>query len=243
MELNLTTKGNLIYILFAKKPEAGKVKTRLAEGIGAASAVRLYQAFLKDIISTLNGLDRPFAVAYTPVGAGEYFEGVAGGAMELFPQQGRDLGERMKNAFSRQFALGYDRVILIGSDIPLLSPDILREAREALADHPVVMGPCRDGGYYLIGLRRPVEGIFSGISWGGDRVLRDTVSILRRQRCNYRLLPELFDIDRLDDLKRLNEEILSRTGTGRFIPAHTRWELSRATYFTAETQRKDREYY
>jgi uncharacterized protein len=224
----------ITYILFAKKPAVGKVKTRLAEGVGAASAVRLYQAFLEDILSSLKGLDRPFAVAYTPAGAGEYFEVAASGATELFPQQGRDLGERMDNAFVRQFARGYDRVILIGSDIPLLSPDILEEARAALAEHPVVLGPCRDGGYYLIGLREPVPGIFTGISWGGDRVFRDTVSVLRRERCNYRILPELSDVDRAHDLDRLTAELKSRALRGDFIPENTRQELSSATYLTAD---------
>lgn len=217
----------IIYILFAKKPEAGKVKTRLAEGIGPDATDRLYKAFLEDILSSLNELHRPFAVAYTPAWAGEYFEEAAGGADELFPQQGDDLGERMNNAFSRQFALGYDRVILIGSDIPLLSPEILEEAREALAEHPAVLGPARDGGYYLIGLRKPVPGLFTGISWGSDRVLRDTISILLRQRCNYRLLPELSDIDRAHDLKQLTAEIKSRARRVYFIPEHTRRELER----------------
>ncbi len=223
-----------IYILFAKKPEAGKVKTRLAEGIGAAAATRLYRAFLKDILSSLNGLPQSFAVAYTPEDAGGYFKEAAAGAVEIFPQQGRDLGERMRNTFLRQFSSGNGRVIIIGSDIPLLSPDILEEARAALAEHPVVLGPCRDGGYYLIGLRRPVPGLFSGISWGGDRVFRDTVSILRREECNYRILPELSDIDRAYDLKQLTAELKSRVRTGQFIPEHTWQEISSTTYLTAD---------
>ena len=218
-------KEKTIYILFAKKPEPGKVKTRLAERIGADSAARIYRAFLRDILSSLNSLSSHFAVAYTPAAAGEYFAGIAPAAAELFPQEGRDLGERMENAFFQQFASGYDRVILIGSDIPFLSPDILEEARAALSDHPVVLGPSRDGGYYLIGLRKPVDGLFSDIAWGSDTVFRDTVSILRRQRCNYRILPELYDIDRDQDLKRLIAGIKSREYTGQFIPAYTRQEL------------------
>ncbi len=214
------------YILFAKKPEPGKVKTRLAEGIGVAGAARIYRAFLQDILSSLNRLYHPFAVAYTPADAGRYFARISGGPSALFPQQGRDLGKRMERAFLKQFSLGYDKVILIGSDIPLLSPDILEEAREAVAEHPAVLGPCRDGGYYLIGLRRPMPELFSGILWGGDKVLRDTVSILRRQQCNYRLLPELSDIDRAHDLQELIVEIKSRERTDRFIPAHTWQELS-----------------
>lgn len=227
-----------IYILFAKKPVAGKVKTRLAEGIGAAFAVRIYQAFLEDILSSLNGLHRPFAVAYTPAEAGPYFEECATGATEFFPQRGRDLGGRMNNAFLRQFARGYDRVILIGSDIPLLSPEILEEAREALAEHPVVLGPCRDGGYYLIGIRSPVPGVFSGISWGSDRVFRDTVSILRRERCNYRILPELSDIDRAHDLEQLISELKSCDLTADFIPEHTRRELNSAAFLNSRAAEK-----
>jgi uncharacterized protein len=215
-----------IYILFAKNPEPGKVKTRLAEGIGPDAAARLYRAFLEDILASLIELRQPFTVAYTPADAGEYFEGSAGGADELFPQKGYDLGERMQNAFLRQFGRGYDKVILIGSDIPLLSPEILEEARQALTDHPAVLGPSRDGGYYLVGLRKSVPGLFAGIEWGSDRVLRDTVSILRRQRCNYRILPELCDIDRSEDLKQLTADIMSRDRTGQFIPEHTRQELS-----------------
>lgn len=216
-----------IYILFAKKPEPGKVKTRLAEGIGPAAAARLYQAFLEDIISSLNGLRQPFAVAYTPDGALAYFEEAASSATELFPQEGRDLGERMNNAFVRQFAGGYDRIILIGSDIPLLSPEILEEAQSALEDHPVVLGPGRDGGYYLIGLRKPAPELFTGIAWGSDRVFRATISILRRQRRNYRILPELCDIDWANDLKKLTAELKSRDRTGCFIPEHSRGELKR----------------
>jgi len=72
----------------------------------------------------------------------------------------------MSNAFIRQFSGGYDRIILIGSDIPLLSPEILEEARAAIMDHPVVLGPGRDGGYYLIGLKQPRPELFAGIAWG-----------------------------------------------------------------------------
>lgn len=215
-----------IYILFAKEPEVGKVKIRLAEEIGPVASARLYKAFLEDILSSLNILRQPFAVAYTPSGAGEYFAAAAGPAAELFSQRGLDLGERMNNAFVRQFAQGYDKVILIGSDIPLLSPEILGEARGALTSHPVVLGPCRDGGYYLIGLRNPMPELFTGIAWGTAQVLRDTVSILRRRRCNYRILPELGDIDFAHDLQQLTAELKSRARTGYFIPKRTRRELS-----------------
>lgn len=220
-------KGSDIYILFAREPVPGRVKTRLAADIGPKAAARLYEAFLTDTLACLANLRCPFAVAYTPEEAGGYFKRVASGAADIFPQHGRGLGERMENSFRKFFEQGYKRIILIGSDIPLLSPEILEDARTALKEYPVVLGPARDGGYYLIGLREPVPGLFTGLPWGSDRVLGDTVSILRHHRRGYHLLPELRDIDQDRDLEGLYAELASRDGRGEYIPERTRRELDR----------------
>ncbi|MDP8234984.1 MAG: TIGR04282 family arsenosugar biosynthesis glycosyltransferase [Candidatus Erginobacter occultus] len=214
------TDGRIIYLLFARRPEAGEVKRRLAAEIGAKEAAELYSAFLGDILGAVRQSGRPFAIGCTPAAAVDYFRTLAPEAAEVFAQEGGDLGERMAAASDRFFRAGYGRVVIIGSDIPLLSPEILREAGEALKEAPVVFGPCRDGGYYLVGMNGPRPEIFAGIDWGTGKVLGQTIAKLRRGGAGCRLLGELEDIDRGEDLERL-AAVLARRRPGQYRPPRT----------------------
>jgi hypothetical protein len=123
------------------------------------------------------------------------------------PQSGDDLGERMSAAFRQLFAAGYARVILIGSDLPSLPPSRLADADRALqrgAD--LVLGPAEDGGYYLIGLSRPTDVLFSGISWGGPDVLRQTVARARAECWRVQTIDPWYDVDSPADLARIVNE-------------------------------------
>lgn len=214
-------KKGALYVLFAREPVPGKVKSRLASRIGPVAAARLYEALLQDVISCIRETKEPFAVAYTPESNHGYFSAIVPDALELLPQKGADLGERMKAVFSCFFEKGYERVIIVGTDIPLLTPGILEEADAALRENDVVIGQCRDGGYYLIGLGRPLPGLFEGIAWGGARVLQQTLALARSRGYRCYLTKPLFDVDRPEDLDQLSRELDLVRKRGLSLPEHT----------------------
>lgn len=119
-----------------------------------------------------------------------------------FEQKGSDLGERMHNALKQMSELGYQRSILIGSDIWQLSTSILKDALEVLSEKQVVLGPATDGGYYLVGLSEPKEELFTGMKWSQPSVFEETISRLKRLKLLFGLTQELNDIDTIDDLNK-----------------------------------------
>ncbi|AXJ02386.1 hypothetical protein CYPRO_3152 [Cyclonatronum proteinivorum] len=187
-------------ILFLKRPIAGKVKTRLAQTTGAEKALRIYESLVH---LTIDAASRSGADVFA-------FMHEAGPTGFLFParfkvkvQQGANLGERMAHAFQEVFALGYEQLIIIGSDCPQMSPEVLKEAFRYLTAAPVVIGPAADGGYYLLGMRGYVPGIFGLKQWSHSGVFAETQQILQQKRMGYALLPELSDLDTEADYRRL----------------------------------------
>jgi hypothetical protein len=194
-----------LLVMFVKKPAPGQMKSRLAAAVGGREAARIYKAVTERLLSALSpsteaaGYD--LAVAYTPADAEDDMRAWLGNGLQLIPQTGGDLGARMHKAFEQGFARGYTRIVIIGSDCPAVDHAIIHAALHSLASHEAVIGPAADGGYYLIGLCRPVPELFTGIDWSTEQVLRQT-----RERCSTlqltcALLPELRDIDRSDDLE------------------------------------------
>ncbi|MDQ2887885.1 MAG: TIGR04282 family arsenosugar biosynthesis glycosyltransferase [Chloroflexota bacterium] len=194
-------------IIMARYPEAGKTKTRLARTLGAAEVARLYRAFLTDLARRFAGPHYALHWAYTPADA-DYQAFVQTLApeqaqyMHSFPQQGSDFGARLLNAFQWTHDQGYQRTILIGSDSPQISGELIAQAEAALDEADLVLGPAEDGGYYLIAMRQPHD-VFSGIPMSTDVVARMTLEAAARQNLTTRLLDPLFDIDELPDLLRL----------------------------------------
>jgi rSAM/selenodomain-associated transferase 1 len=190
-------------IIFAKEPVAGQVKTRLTPPLPPEDASRLYHSFLEDILPEtvrLPGLE--LALAFTPAGARDFFRHLAPEPVRLFPQEGHNLGERQARAFAWGFAAGFETVLVRGSDTPDLPGDLLLEARDRLAAGPaaVVLGPCPDGGYYLIGLKAPHPELFKGLHWSTGAVLADTLKRARELSLKVHLLPAWPDIDTYADL-------------------------------------------
>lgn len=190
-------------IILAKEPLPGQVKTRLSPPFSPEMACRLYHCFLEDIIEAmvrLRGME--VAIAFTPAGGRGFFQNLAPPKVRLVAQEGRDLGERQAGAFAWGFDAGYDVVLLRGSDTPDLPGDIMLEAVEKLGtgSAQVVLGPSRDGGYYLIGLKGLQPRLFEGLSWSTDSVLADTLSRARELDLEVHLLPYWRDIDNYADL-------------------------------------------
>lgn len=199
-----------LLVVMAKKPVAGEVKTRLARHLGAPAACDLYRAFLRDLHARLS--PGPWRMLWAVQPAGEDLRDDVGAPVACIDQRGADLGERMRNVFADLFAASpaETRVVMIGADVPHLPPAAVSAAFAALDAVDVVLVPTRDGGYGLVGLRRPVD-LFSGIPMGTDAVLRRTEERAQSLGLTRHLEPETFDVDEPEDLVELAE--LLRRGT------------------------------
>jgi uncharacterized protein len=192
-----------LLIIFVKEPLPGHAKTRLTPPLSPEEASQLYRDFIEDILEEMGRLpELKLALAVTPAGAQDFFRGLVQPGVDLFPQAGIDLGERMTRAFARSFAAGFSPVLLRGSDTPDLPAAIIAEAREVLVagQAQVVLGPCPDGGYYLVGLAAPQPRLFKGPVWSSHTVLDHTLKAARLLGLKFHLLPTWPDIDTYADL-------------------------------------------
>jgi len=191
-----------LLIIFIKNINPGKVKTRLARTIGDTAAVKIYQALvdITENATTLLKIDRRI-----------YFsETIVNGKWEddhKRIQQGRNLGERMRNAFIDGFRDGYSQIILIGSDLPSISKSIIEKGFIVLNKSDVVFGPASDGGYYLIGMSKFQNCIFENKPWSTPSLLYSTLEELKDKDITVSLLDTLNDIDTLEDLRGFPELI------------------------------------
>lgn len=184
-------------IIFTRNPELGKVKTRLAKLIGDESALKIYKFLLKHTFEITEKLNVDKYVFYS-----ENMHRDDIWNPDIFRkklQTGNDLGERMNNAFSEIFGMGYEKAIIIGSDMFDLNQRDLETAFEALETTPFVIGPATDGGYYLMGMKELNSEIFQNKDWGTSTVLEATLKDLMGKKCV--LLEERNDIDFYADVK------------------------------------------
>ena len=195
-------------ILFVKYPEKGKIKTRLSAELGNETTRNLYKCFVSDLIGTLEKKRYTFKIAFYPPASDEKIISWLGSEHSYITQVGRNLGERMQNAFKKTFLEGFNEVLVIGSDIPDITPSLIDKAFKALSNHDTVIGPCFDGGYYLIGFRKEMflSDIFKGIQWSTERVCKDTMEVFMKKGYKVCVLPKLRDIDRIEDLRTFYKE-------------------------------------
>ncbi|MGA9639452.1 TIGR04282 family arsenosugar biosynthesis glycosyltransferase [Flavobacterium sp.] len=187
-------------IIFTRNPELGKVKTRLAKSIGDPQALQVYKDLLQHTMEQTQNLDSDNYVFYdTKVIENDiwnsdiYFKKV---------QAKGDLGNKMQMAFEMLFDLGYQKCIIIGSDLFDLKTAIINKAFDSLDIKEVVLGPAEDGGYYLLGLNQSNTAIFQNKPWGTSTVLEMTLNDLKQHSVH--LLETLNDIDTIEDLERSN---------------------------------------
>ncbi len=190
-------------IVFTRYPKPGSTKTRLIGALGEQGAARLHQTLTQHVLARAELVASGRAVDVEVRFAGGSCRLMArcfGKRFDYRPQVPGHLGHRLNEAVTAAFCEGAERVVVIGTDCPAVTPSVLREAFDHLAVHDVVLGPAHDGGYYLIGLKRPQRELFSNIPWGGGEVLRATLRQAARSSLNVWLLPAMGDIDRPDDL-------------------------------------------
>ncbi len=197
-------------VIFAKAPIPGQVKTRLCPPLTADEAATLHGSFVIDMLERTKTaaaklklpLDRYLACA--PSSTLVFFQIMEERhSVKLIDQVGDDLGARMQQAFATLFGKGYQRVFIVGADIPSLPLDHYKQALALLDTHDIVLGPAMDGGYYLIGLKQPRPELFADIAWSTDRVLAATQEKAASLGLKTTLLPSWRDVDTIEDLQAL----------------------------------------
>lgn len=187
-------------IIFTRNPELGKVKTRLVKSVGDESALKIYEFLLKHTVEITEKLNVDKYVFYSEnIHRDDIWN------PDIFRkkmQSGNDLGQRMQNAFSEIFGMGYEKVLIVGSDIYELQQKDIENAYEALQTSPFIIGPAKDGGYYLLGMKELNSEIFQNKNWGTNRVLEDTLNDLKNKQ--YILLEEMNDVDYFEDIKNVD---------------------------------------
>lgn len=184
--------------LFARYPTPGAAKTRLIPALGAEGAARVHRRLVERTIATIRESGVHFSLWFTGASRAE-FAAWLGQDVDLVEQGGGDLGERLARVPAP--------TILLGADVPDLSARLLMQAAEELKASDVVIGPAIDGGYYLLGFKRPVPFLFSDMPWGGDAVCEETMMRLKAHGLDVHKLEPLGDCDRPEDLG-LHPELL-----------------------------------
>ena len=205
-------------IVVAKQPVAGQVKTRIAQTLGAERAAALYQCALEDTLELVASYwEAEPAISYAPPDeeARRFFSKLAPG-FTLFPQHGTTFGDRLFSAFAQAAQQGANRMVLIGTDNPSLPSSHIDEAFATLdkAGTDAVLGPTSDGGYYLVGMRKPQPALFERITWSTEVVAEETHA--RAAEAGLRLvqISPWYDLDTVDDLLTLLDDV-AQAGDGR----------------------------
>ncbi len=186
-------------IIFAKNPQKGKVKTRLAKDVGEAEALNWYTKLLKRTEGTVQGFCTEKTVFWSnavPMHPPAFYRE----EFDAEVQEGENLGERMSNAFKNRFRKGYNSVVIIGTDCWDLRPKHLEEAYQALKTKDVVIGPAKDGGYYLLGVNEFHASLFEDIDWSTEQVKSQTIKKCEEAGLSYTQLETLSDVDKVFDL-------------------------------------------
>ena len=206
-------------LVVAKRPAPGRTKTRLTPPLLPEQAAALYECFLRDTLDLVRRLPGVTpAIAYLPAEERAYFEALAPD-FELVLQEGDALGERLDSALTRLLVAGYQHVAIMNSDGPTVPPACLTGAFDALAGGAdVVLGPCDDGGYYLIGLKLPAPRLLREVRMSTPDVLADTLAIAAEDGLTVELLPTWYDVDDAESLERLKAEL---AGAPAHVAPHT----------------------
>ncbi len=198
LESFLLEDGGLL-LVFVKNPKKGYVKTRLAKGVGEEQALNVYLKLLDYTRKLVDASKVPTKICYSD----QVEENDVWSGLEKEAQCDGDLGERMEHAFATAFSQGFSKVVIIGSDCAELNSTHIQKAFKQLNEHDVVFGPAKDGGYYLMGMKKLEENVFRNKPWSQSTLLNVTLEELEGAGKRVGLLEELSDVDTIEDLKRL----------------------------------------
>lgn len=219
----MTRLSSSAIIIMTRAPIAGATKTRLEACFSPEECAELHKAFLLDTIElTSKFRNVTVFLAFTPQRQRELFEKMLVHPVVLLPQRGNNLGKRIYEAVKTAFSQGFSPIITIGSDSPTLQPLHIEKAFKALKAADVCLGPSQDGGYYLIGMRLAHKKLFEGIPWGENKVFKTTVGTAKRAGFKIEILPEWYDVDTPNDLRRLRSDLAKLKRIPKaFVPPRT----------------------
>lgn len=215
-----------VLLVVAKQPVPGSVKTRLGDLFSAEVKAEFYRCLILDTLALMERVpDAVRGVVYTPEEAAGYFRTLAPG-LELQPQRGADLGARLGNAFADFLGRGYTRIVIMDSDSPTLPAAYLERAFALLEESDVVLGPCEDGGYYLVGAKAAHPELFLGMKMSTPTVFAETAARAEAARLKLAVLPAWYDVDFVDDVQRLRADLYNdgreASHTAEFLRRHQR---------------------
>ena len=193
--------------IFTRYPEPGQTKTRLISALGNEGAAALQKELTEKTLQKVEQLVRTSTIEPLICFEGGDLVSMQNwlGPDRLYKPQGSgNLGEKLKKAFGDAFSAGAQRVVTIGCDCPGLCMEHISRAFDALYFKDLVLGPATDGGYYLIGIKYPIEELFEDIPWGADKVFEKTVSLAQQLGLSIEFLEELHDVDRPEDLRHID---------------------------------------
>lgn len=192
------------FIIFTRLPIPGYTKTRLEKCLTKKECSELHKNMLKDLNETSKKIDADLFISYTPNGDTKILSDIFTVENKKFPQEGNDIWIRMYDSMNRVFSMGYDRVVLIGADIPEMSYRHINSSFEALDDVDVVLTPTEDKGYCLVGTKKPEKAIFEMQNAPDNRtVIENTVDLAEKAGLTVFCNEELLDLDEGEDLEEL----------------------------------------
>jgi hypothetical protein len=181
-------------VIMLKAPRPGSVKTRLARALGDEPACAAYRELVECLLANLASIV-PVELRYAPDDAPAEIAPWLAPGWSSAPQGPGDLGQRLRSAVQQAFTPGPARLVIVGSDCPWVTGQDIHDAWRALKDHDLVLGPARDGGYWLIGLNRPELALFDGVTWSSSEVFQQTLACARRLDLKVHILRSLSDVD------------------------------------------------
>jgi len=191
-------------VIFAKFPEPGRVKKKIGQVIGMENSAKLCSAFINDLIDENQEKDYDLYLSFIGHQYKESYRSMFPRAI-LYVQRGQDMSSNIFGTFE-DLLDDYEKVIVIGCDVPDLPSDVVIRAFNALDSYDVVLGPADDGGYYLIGMKSP-HNIFEGLDWGTERLLDEEVERLKAKKLSFVLFEKMSDVDTIDELKALKKRL------------------------------------
>ena len=203
-------------ICFTRVPKPGQTKTRLMPYLTGEECARLHWAFLQDLGNIYASVDADLLVTYTPDPNWEMLKAVFPDA-HFFPQEGKDLGEKMNHALNLALSMGYEKCILTGSDLPLMNKAHLQSGFEALEQADVTLGPTSDGGYYLVGVKEESPFLFEKQTYGYGNVFENTLAAAKAAGKTCCPALPCDDVDTPDDLKDLMNKLNPDSHTAAYL--------------------------
>lgn len=203
-------------ICFTRVPKPGKTKTRLMPCLSGDQCAGLHRAFLQDLEEIYASLDADLLVAHTPDPDWEELKSIFPHAI-FFPQEGNDLGEKMNHALNLALSMGYEKCILTGSDLPMMTKEHLLSGFAALDKADVTLGPTSDGGYYLVGVKADSPFLFENQTYGYGNVFENTLAAVRATGKTCCPALPCDDVDTPEDLKILLTELNPESHTAVYL--------------------------